>query len=85
MDFAANWFIFDNKRTGFNPTDQYLLVDSDAATGGVAVPIDFLSNGFKVRFGTAGYINNTSSYNFIYCAWAEQPMNNFYGAQSNAR
>ena len=85
MDFAANWFIFDNKRTGSNPTDQYLLVDSDAATGGVAVPIDFLSNGFKVRFGTAGYINNTSSYNFIYCAWAEQPMNNFYGAQSNAR
>ena len=85
MDFAANWFIFDNKRIGINPTEKYLLIDSDAATGGTAVPIDFLSNGFKVRFGTAGYINNTNSYNFIYAAWAESPMNNLYGDQSNAR
>jgi hypothetical protein len=85
VDFAANWFIFDNKRNGFNPTDQYLLADTTGATGGTAVPIDFLSNGFKVRFGTAGFINNTSSYNFIYCAWAEAPTVDLFGGGANAR
>ena len=54
----------------------------DAAS--TAVPIDFLSNGFKVRFGTAGYINNTSSYEFIYCAWAEAPSIDLYGGGANA-
>ena len=90
LDFAANWFGFDNQRTGFNPTQHYLYLDRtngggtyDAAS--TAVPIDFLSNGFKVRFGTAGYINNTSSYNFVYCAWAEAPASNLFGGQSNAR
>ena len=85
VDFAANWFIFDNKRNGVNPTDQYLLADTTGATGGTAVPIDFLSNGFKVRFGTAGFINNTSSYNFIYCAWAEAPTVDLFGGGANAR
>jgi hypothetical protein len=92
-DFAANWFVFDNQREfDYNPTDEWFNLDSSNSAnagggigGGTAVPIDFLSNGFKVRFGTAGYINNTSSYNFVYCAWAEAPTVDLYGGGANAR
>jgi hypothetical protein len=46
-------------------------------------PLDFLSNGFKMRTTDADM--NGSSRNYIYAAWAEAPTFNLYGGQSNAR
>jgi hypothetical protein len=87
IDSIGNWVIYDNKRDTFNGATKVLLADSSA--GGNAndafvgsYPVDFLSNGFKIR-NTTGEINATNTY--IYCAWAEAPEFNLYGAQSNAR
>ena len=49
--------------------------------------VDILSNGFKVREGDTGgvYTQTNRPNTIIYCAWAEAPAFNLYGAQSNAR
>ena len=44
--------------------------------------IDILSTGFKLR-NDDGQSNDAETY--MYAAWAYQPLNNLYGAQSNAR
>jgi hypothetical protein len=46
--------------------------------------LDILSNGFKPRTSTDGG-SNANNATYIYCAWAEAPTFNLYGAQSNAR
>jgi len=57
---------------------------NDESTVGTTRKIDFLSNGFKMRNGSSG-ATDYSGRTYIYAAWAEAPMNNLYGAQSNAR
>ena len=49
--------------------------------------LDILSNGFKLREPNtnAVYTQVNNTHNYIYCAWAEAPSTNLYGAQSNAR
>ena len=49
-----------------------------------SIGIDILSNGFKLKADTAGY-SNYNGWSYLYCAWAEAPAFNLYGAQSNAR
>jgi hypothetical protein len=76
-----DWKIYDGTRNPHNAVTQVLYPNSnsteDANTG-----LDFLSNGFKLR-------DNGSAQNgaetIVYAAWAEAPMANLYGAQSNAR
>jgi hypothetical protein len=87
IDSSGNWIIYDNKRDTFNGATKVLLADTtaggnanDAFSG--SYPVDFLSNGFKIR-NTTGEINSANT--FIYCAWSEAPAFNLYGAQSNAR
>ena len=80
---TGNWIIIDNKRPGYNPDQKTLcpnLSNAENASGGTTN--DMLSNGFKVR-GTTD--RNASNVTYIYCAWAEAPSINLYGAQSNAR
>jgi hypothetical protein len=67
------WCIWDNKRNTNNPENIYLTanandVDNSGDTGGV----DFLSNGFKFR-NSYDY-SNRSACNYIYAAFAEQPL-----------
>ena len=50
---------------------------------GANYPLDFLSNGFKMRTTDADM--NSSSRSYLYAAWAEQPASNLFGGQSNAR
>jgi hypothetical protein len=58
------WVMFDNKRLGYNPDNNALIVSNSAeATDN---DIDFLSNGFKLRRNT-GYVNDTGKI-FIYMA-----------------
>ena len=76
-----NWVIQDSERQKHNPVSEYLLLNSNNQFGS-GFNIDFLSNGFKLR-GSNGSINGGASY--MYCAWAESPSINLYGATSNAR
>ena len=73
-NLADNWYIFDNKRSGFN-------FDNDALSPNLTLDefdgisydfIDLLSNGFKMRDTYAG--RNTAGGEDIYLAFAEQPF-----------
>ena len=80
-DNTGNWILVDNKRNEFNVVDKQLIPNSSGADYTEAA-IDFVSNGFKVRLGSSGHVN---IYDFVYAAWAESPVSNLYGGQSNAR
>ena len=59
------------------------MIESNSSTSS-GREIDFLSNGFKFRNGASG-ATDYSGRTYIYCAWAEAPTFNLYGAQSTAR
>ena len=84
-DSTNDWGIFDTTRNKYNLTDLKLFPNSSGAENSLwnsgENNIDILSNGFKLRTANAG--TNTGTY--IYCAWAESPTINLYGAQANAR
>jgi hypothetical protein len=71
---AVNWYIFDNKRDSFNVMSKELNPNLSSAEGTElgANPIDFLSNGFKLRVADS-YINATGD-PYIYMAFAENPF-----------
>jgi hypothetical protein len=78
-DGVVSWPIWDNRRDGYNATNKYLLPNlSNAESSASSTSVDFLSNGFKFRGGSA--IGNVSGGNYIYLAIAEQPFK-----YSNAR
>ena len=68
---GAWWLIKDSPRSPYNPS-QANLYPNDAASEGSGDPIDFLSNGFKIR-GTGSGIDG-SGQKIIYAAFAEQPF-----------
>ena len=51
--------------------------------GSPAVELDFLANGFKHK-NSSGQVNGDGSW-YVYCAWAEAPLNNLYGGVPIAR
>lgn len=75
VDTTANhWSIRDNKR---DPDNEVLLalyanLNNADDTGGDAIAIDFLSNGFKAR-RTNSQLNQSGT-KYIYLAFAEQPF-----------
>ena len=71
-DGSESWHIFDNKRNTFNAVDKRLQANSSGNEDTAAPLGDFVSNGFKIR-GTGGCIN-VSGKNFIYMAFAENPL-----------
>ena len=76
---AENWNIMDSTRDIINPMTKSIQPNLANAEYTSEPGIDFLSNGFKCR----GSFNTSGTY--IYCAWAEAPSINLYGAQANAR
>ena len=84
IDATADWVMYDNVRDPLNVGYRSLYPNDDAAENTTATvnEIDFLSNGFKLRNDDIGS-NDANTY--IYAAWAHQPMNNLYGAESNGR
>jgi hypothetical protein len=70
-DAAYHWYIHDNKRNPFNVMDKELYPSQSSAEG-TAVTKDFLSNGIKIR-GTQ-VSQNASGGNYIYMAFAENPL-----------
>lgn len=72
----SDWFIVDTSRNTYNVVPNYLLANlaNAEATSGGNEHIDILSNGFKLR-GGSNY-TNSSSYTYIYAAFAENPFKN---------
>jgi len=70
------WQIFDSVRETYNPVEQSLVAQSNAAEPYDTVsPVDFLSNGFKLRGGASSW-NNYNTGTYIYMAFAENPFKN---------
>ena len=70
---TENWYIFDNKRSDFNLSDDALRANlNNAEISNWGVGFDFCSNGFKAR-ATDGAIN-ASGNSYIYMAFAEAPL-----------
>ena len=66
-----NWFIFDNKRAGYNVDNDYLHPDTTGAEG-TSNYLDIVSNGFKLR--TSGSDLNGDGDIYTYLAFAENPF-----------
>jgi len=67
-----DWWIFDNKRPGYNLTNARLSPNDQNAEDTGAGSIDMLSNGFKIRTNTSSM--NTSGDTIIFLAFAENPF-----------
>ena len=66
---VENWQILDNKRPGFNESDN--LAPNNNATENTSNDfVDLVSNGFKLRSGTY----SASGVTYIYMAFAEEPL-----------
>ncbi len=72
IDSTYGWIIEDNQRGPFNPISDYLYANATDASASTA-HIDFVSNGFKIRFGTGSAVNNSTD-TYIYMAFAENPF-----------
>ena len=79
---GENWFIHDNKRNSFNPTNTYLRPNLSNAEG-TAHHYDFYSNGFKNKY--AGGSLNSSGRTYIYMAFAAAPLVGTNNVPANAR
>ena len=66
-----NWFIYDNKREGYNE-DNDTLSPNDNSTEDNTYKLDLVSNGFKIR--STQNAHNQSGQTFIYLAFAEAPF-----------
>ena len=70
---AESWYIFDNRRLGYNGGMADLIPNTTAAeSGSSATLLDFLSNGFKLT-GTTDHLNGSGEA-FVYSAFAESPF-----------
>lgn len=79
-----DWYIFDNKRAGYNPEVFRLRANTSGAEAtGTNNTVDHLSNGFKLRF-PGGSING-SGLPYIYMAFAENPFTTSTGIPTTAR
>jgi len=74
-DTSGNWYIFDNKRSGFNVDNDMLVPNlADAEYDGQTYPrLDFVSNGIKWR-DAGSSVHNASGGSYIYLAFAESPF-----------
>ncbi len=73
---TEDWYIYDNKREGFNVTQKLIYANLNLAEGsGSNNKIDFLSNGFKFRSTGAPHYG-TNSAGYVYFAFAESPFKN---------
>jgi hypothetical protein len=84
---AKDWKIFDNKRNGYNGSNEVLEPNNTDAEDTTEF-VDFLSNGFKwiIPSGDAKYADvNGDNDTFVYMAFAEAPFVNSNGVPCNAR
>ena len=70
-DGVASWYVYDDKRLGYNVDNKANRPDADWATDTTDV-LDLLSNGFKLR--NSGSSWNGSLDDYVYAAFAEFPI-----------
>ena len=81
---AQNWYMYDNKRSDFNLSNDHIYADlNNAETADSSHGIDILSNCFKIRTSNDGW--NGSGENYIYMAFAESPFVTSTGIPTTAR
>ena len=80
---GESWILTDNKRSTFNAVNARLFPNSSAAEATDSRPIDYVSNGFKMR--TTDAQMNTSGATYIYMAFAENPFVSSTGIPTTAR
>jgi len=68
---TTSWSILDNKRSVFNPADEYLKANTSDAVSDLG-DVDILSNGLKMRT-TNNHVNGPGN-TYIYMAFAENPF-----------
>tara|TARA_R100001509_G_C4879827_1_gene219716 strand:+ start:2187 stop:3239 length:1053 start_codon:yes stop_codon:yes gene_type:complete len=69
---GTNWRMYDSKREGFNPENNFLLANSQGAENTDAnSEIEFHSNGFKCVQAEGDINYNTER--VLYAAWADKP------------
>ena len=71
LDATNNWFIYDDKRLGYNGRNDTLSWNSTAVEDNT-YQHDIISNGFKIR--DSNNATNQSGQTFIYGAWADVPF-----------
>ena len=70
------WTMVDTARSPQNVNDNILYANlNNAEVADETIDFDLLSNGFKLRSGSAGNVN-TSGSSYIYMAFAENPFKN---------
>jgi hypothetical protein len=68
---VQNWILWDTSINSYNASQIFLTPDTaDAESPGI--PIDFVSNGMKIR--TANATLNSNGVTYIYAAFAENPF-----------
>ena len=72
IDASEPWMMYDAKRLGYNPAYSRLYANTNGAED-AETKMDFISNGVKLRSAGDGHINQ-NGYNFIYMAFAENPL-----------
>ena len=81
---AVAWYIFDNKRNGYNGDNKSLRPNSsDTEATASSYPLDILSNGFKL-LSTNNEVNGSGD-SYIYMAFAENPFVTSSGVPACAR
>ena len=70
-DSTSDWVLWDTSRSPVNAMDLELYPDLSASEGS-GLPIDALSNGFKIRHSLSVY--NASGGTYIYACFAENPF-----------
>ena len=75
---ASQWYTYDSGRDTFNPVASRLLLNTTDAEV-LATDIDFVSNGFKLRYPAGGGGLNSTGSTYFYMAFAEKPFGNVNG------
>ena len=65
---TKNWFLHDDKRLGYNPSNSYVNPNLSAVEY-AGTDLDIVSNGFKMRSTGGGH--NENSHTYIYMAFGQ--------------
>jgi hypothetical protein len=71
--FSVSWVILDTARNTYNIVDQVGLRPNVSDADSTDPVVDIVSNGFKMRKGTASLFNNSGA-TYVWAAFAENPF-----------
>ena len=69
---AGNWFMLDDIRDPLNTASRFLVANGADAESNIGV-VDFLSNGFKLKYAGGGSVNFSTD-TYIFMAFARNPF-----------